>query len=419
MSKHKRRQLKNRKPKISRLFLLSIIIMLFAIGIISGGIFALSSFNVNAQPNQSAIDSISIANPSPPCVEYIIPPEEPRLETVLSVDLTQEDGIPAFLEFLIVPANQTAFLDDGGIKFSKELQPGDRIQMESGRIGLIQSVETELYTPEPIVVNEKGQSLRRVLAKSKRWTDTILNLHTSTEVIETTPEHPFYVNGKWIEAKNLTPGDEIRSKDGNTIRVVKTEEVNAPQYVYNLLVEGVHNFYVGNQGLLAHNCTDVPISGIPGVNQITKGAGSDTLAGVQDFVQRAGTQQSKRPFGNKTFGGTWDFFAEQYAKGNYPGKLYTHSDSSGIIHGMMQTSHVSHSSGALEILRLEGLGQGSGAGTKLFKQAILESRQNFSGGIFLVSTEAGYKWYTKFNPTKIQGKNFYWSPEDAAKLLGQ
>lgn len=58
-----------------------------------------------------------------------------------------------------------------------------------------------------------------------------------------------------------------------------------------------------------------------------------------------------------------------------------------------------------------------GAGTNLFQQAVRESQQNFNEGIYLESTEAGYDWYIKLNPTKVVGKSFYWSPEDAAKLL--
>ncbi len=290
MSKHKRRQPKGRGVKNSRLFQIFIIAIL-AIGIIGGGIFAFSSFNANAQPNRSEIASgqslngTDLAIPisdssSPSCVKYIIPPEEPRLETALSIDLTQEDGVPAFLEFLIIPADEVMFLDDGNIKPAQELQVGDKIHMQSGKVGLIQSVETELYTPEPIAVNEKGQSLRRVLAKSKRWTETILNLHTPTEIIETTPEHPFYVNGEWIEAKDLRQDDQINSRTGNTIRVLKTEEVHAPQYVYNLLVEGAHNFYVGQEGLLAHNCTDIPL-GFPDRGAYER-FGQRTRAGLQD-----------------------------------------------------------------------------------------------------------------------------------------
>ncbi len=79
--------------------------------------------------------------------------------------------------------------------------------------------------------------------------------------------------------------------------------------------------------------------------------------------------------------------------------------------------HNLFNSHSLVIEALEGLGQGSGAGTKLFQQAIIDSQRHFNGGIYLESTKAGYDWYKKRNPTRVRGKTFYWSPEDAAKLL--
>jgi hypothetical protein len=216
---------------------------------------ALLSSSPAATSGLLASNTSPLTDPShPPCSKYFEPPQVAREETTVSVDLTQKDGNPAFLEFLVIPADQPNLLEDGKVKAARDLQGGNRVYMEGGKIGLIQSVETELYTPEPIKTDKNGNGFRRVIGKSKRWTETILKIHTPTEVIDTTPEHPFYVGGQWIEAKNLKPGDEIKGKDG-PIRVTKIETVKEPQFVYNLLVEGAHNFYVGNGGLLAHNCT--------------------------------------------------------------------------------------------------------------------------------------------------------------------
>ncbi len=198
----------------------------------------------------------TLASPeNPPCAKYIEPPAEARLETTLSIDLT-ENGVPADLEWLIVPADQLSVLADGNIKPSENLTVGDTVQMASGRIGTITSTETKLHTPKPVAIDQNDNGLRRVLAKSKRWTETIMNLYTTDEIIGTTPEHPFYVQGNWIEAKDLQAGDKIQTQDGSVVKVLRTEEVNDPQYVYSLLVEDSHNFYVGSGGLLAHNCTD-------------------------------------------------------------------------------------------------------------------------------------------------------------------
>ncbi len=70
--------------------------------------------------------------------------------------------------------------------------------------------------------------------------------------LEVTPEHPFYVNEKWVEAKNLVVGDELKSLSGESIKVDsilksgKTDSV-----VYNLEVNNPHTFYAEN--ILVHN----------------------------------------------------------------------------------------------------------------------------------------------------------------------
>ena len=189
---------------------------------------------------------------------YHSPPKEPRLEITLKIDLTQTDGKPAFLEFYTIPADEQVSLVGGTTVLAYSLAKNDLVVMVSGKVGRIQSVVSHLHTPTTDHINSKRQGLRRVLAKSKRWVDTLLKLHTAAGVIETTPEHPFYVNSQWVEAKHLKPGDLISSATNNTVEVINTElnKLDDGEFVFNLKVEGAENFYVGQGGLLAHNCTD-------------------------------------------------------------------------------------------------------------------------------------------------------------------
>lgn len=233
-----------------------IAIALISMVIVVGGIFA---FRANAQRPQSEPQVATFANPDNPECPYQTPlverPTESIMETHLDLDLSQ--GGTAHNVSLVVPSSKVAFVTDGRIMQADELQAGDAIYMTGDKIGVVQSIEHALYTPESIQTDGKGNVYSRVLGKSERFVETMLYLYTANEVIKTTPEHPFYVGGVYVEAQYLNPGDQIRSRTGNTIAVERTEIVNDPQMVYSLMVEGTHNFYVGEEGLLAHNCTSV------------------------------------------------------------------------------------------------------------------------------------------------------------------
>ncbi len=78
------------------------------------------------------------------------------------------------------------------------------------------------------------------------------------EWIETTPEHPFYVEGKgWTPAGDLRTGDKIRRADGTTGTVWLKWNLHKPQTMYNLTVDTAHTYFVGEGQWLVHNaCGD-------------------------------------------------------------------------------------------------------------------------------------------------------------------
>jgi hypothetical protein len=85
------------------------------------------------------------------------------------------------------------------------------------------------------------------------------------EWIETTPEHPFYVEGKgWIDAEDLQIGDQIRQADGTTGIVWLKWNIYKTQEMYNLTVDTAHTFFVGEGQWLVHNACGPKIpKGIP------------------------------------------------------------------------------------------------------------------------------------------------------------
>ncbi len=70
-------------------------------------------------------------------------------------------------------------------------------------------------------------------------------------LLEVTSEHPFYTDGRWVEAKNLKVGDNLLTSDNKNLRVTSIDKIKKESEVYNLEVGGPNTFYANN--LLVHN----------------------------------------------------------------------------------------------------------------------------------------------------------------------
>lgn len=105
---------------------------------------------------------------------------------------------------------------------------------------------------------ETGETeLKEVLNVWVKETDEILHVSTSDgETIDTTTNHPFYVDGKgWVAAGDLEIGDTLVTAVGNKVEVTELELENLaePISVYNLEVADFHTYFVGEYGVLVHN----------------------------------------------------------------------------------------------------------------------------------------------------------------------
>jgi len=87
----------------------------------------------------------------------------------------------------------------------------------------------------------------------------IWHLHlASGQVIRTTAEHPFYVDGRgWVPADELRPGDLLVSHDGRRVAVAELYDTGTYERVYNLAIRSFHTYFVGCDewgfSLWAHN----------------------------------------------------------------------------------------------------------------------------------------------------------------------
>ncbi|WP_212759467.1 polymorphic toxin-type HINT domain-containing protein, partial [Promicromonospora citrea] len=117
-----------------------------------------------------------------------------------------------------------------------------------------------------------------------RTSTELFHLTIGGQVVSTTAEHPFWVQGRgWVDAAFLRTGDLLVTPEGATLPLqdVQTEDraEDQAETVYNFHVETHHTYYVyaGDTPVLVHNAAHSAPDGIPGLKFKPKdGAGRPT-----------------------------------------------------------------------------------------------------------------------------------------------
>jgi len=93
----------------------------------------------------------------------------------------------------------------------------------------------------------------QVTALMKKSIDRLVKVGIGGEVFLSTENHPYFANGKYIEAGDLTLGDSILTINGSYAAVESLHAFDTMATVYNFTVAGNHNYYIGDRGYLVHN----------------------------------------------------------------------------------------------------------------------------------------------------------------------
>jgi hypothetical protein len=108
------------------------------------------------------------------------------------------------------------------------------------------------------------RSVRRLFRHHAQPTVTIALTtgHRSDELIEATPEHPFWVEGRgWVAARSLQRNDLLKCiHQSACLRVSSVTSADRRASVFNFEVEGAHNYFIGRSGMLVHNASAGPQS---------------------------------------------------------------------------------------------------------------------------------------------------------------
>jgi hypothetical protein len=133
------------------------------------------------------------------------------------------------------------------------------------------------------------QSYQRVERTFVNEADTILKIETEDgRSIESTPEHPFFVEGKgFIAAKKLARSDLLVDAKGGYHAIVSVTERHGKFTVYNFEVADTHTYYAG--GWWVHNKCPRPGRFLPKPNQ-------QALMDLAQEVSRLPVRRPSQPY---------------------------------------------------------------------------------------------------------------------------
>jgi YD repeat-containing protein len=125
-----------------------------------------------------------------------------------------------------------------GLKPIEDIRVGDRVHAYN-------------FVSESIEV----RTVRDIFAhKNKPVIEIVVSVNGSNMSLEGTFGHPFWVeNQGWTPMAELERDDKVRLIDGRLVDVIDKCELDATQDVFNFHVDGLHNYFVGEEGVLVHN----------------------------------------------------------------------------------------------------------------------------------------------------------------------
>ncbi len=104
-------------------------------------------------------------------------------------------------------------------------------------------------------IEKSKVELSKVVNTLNRETEGVYEIAVGKEVINVTAEHPVYVIGKgFTRVRDLNIGDILKSFDGNTkVQISSIKKLSKSLTVYNIEVDGNHNYFVTVSSILVHN----------------------------------------------------------------------------------------------------------------------------------------------------------------------
>jgi RHS repeat-associated protein len=126
--------------------------------------------------------------------------------------------------------------------------PNGKVNIENIKIG--DAVYAYDFDSKKVVASKVSNT-------SKNYTYHWVKIEVGNETLLATRNHPFWVENEqhWAKAVSLKAGVSVRLLDGEiaTITSISSEDFQQSVTTYNLIVERLHNYYVGKNSVLVHN----------------------------------------------------------------------------------------------------------------------------------------------------------------------
>ncbi|GKS09278.1 hypothetical protein YDYSY3_02780 [Paenibacillus chitinolyticus] len=131
---------------------------------------------------------------------------------------------------------------------------GTKVQTDEGE----KNIEDIEVGDRVLAKNEETgeQAYKEVVQLHRNEKDTTYKLSVGNQIIETTDNHPFWVEDKgWVLAVDLQVGDELLQSNGNHLKIDSIEIVHHDEKVkvYNFTVADFHTYFVSSLGIWVHN----------------------------------------------------------------------------------------------------------------------------------------------------------------------
>ena len=176
-------------------------------------------------------------------------------ENEIEVTLTNIEVIsnPTIVYNVKVVENNHNFFANNMLVHNRCFVAGTKISLPDG---VYKNIEEINVGEEVLTLNESSNTIEIGIVgdlKSHLVNDLIEVIFDGDTSITTTPEHPFFVNGKgYVEAKNLSINDTCIKDDMVQIMIKEIKNHEKETVVYNLLsVTENHNFFANK--ILVHN----------------------------------------------------------------------------------------------------------------------------------------------------------------------
>jgi len=108
---------------------------------------------------------------------------------------------------------------------------------------------------------ETGEQVaKEVTATFRHWDRLSKLVLADGSVLSTTEDHPYWSvdDAQFERADQLAPGERVLGADGRLIVVAQGQwSSGRDDWAYNLAIEGIHTYHVGDDAILVHNTCDI------------------------------------------------------------------------------------------------------------------------------------------------------------------